>query len=273
MAVAAIAGGFVAHADGAAAQEDGAAVFGQLCQGCHTIGGGRTAGPDLQGLADRRERSWVERFILAPDEVIASGDPIAKDLLAEYGVPMPNLGVTQAQVDALLPFLGFEDAVPAPAPEPAPTPAPEPAPTEADADRGKSLFTGAEDFSAGGPSCLSCHSVAGVGSLGGGRLGPDLTDVFEKYGGEQGLRAALKGVPFPTMAPIFTRKPLTPTEQADLVAFLETAPDQARPSRAAGKLVGFSVGGAALLVALGVIVWGRRLAPVRRQLVGSSRGE
>lgn len=271
LAVAALAGHLTGGAGAAA--DPGKAVFDSLCQGCHTIGGGKLAGPDLQGLAERREREWARQFILAPDEVIAAGDPIAKQLLGEYGAPMPNLGVTEAQVDQLLSFLGFAAPAPspAPAPQPTPTPTPEPSPVTGDAERGKRLFKGDDRFDAGGPSCLSCHSVAGVGALGGGKLGPDLTGAFDKFGGEQGLRSVLKTLPFPTMAPIFSRKGLTAREQSDLVAFLATAPDQERPARAAGKLVGFSAAAAALLVVLGIAVWRRRLTAVRRPLVNRSR--
>jgi mono/diheme cytochrome c family protein len=269
LAVVALAGPLSGGA-GAAADE-GKAVFDSLCQGCHTIGGGKLAGPDLQGLADRRERDWVKRFILAPDQVIGSGDPIAKQLVGEYGSQMPNLGVTETQVEQLLSFFGYAAPAPSPSPSPQPTPTPEPTPAAGDADRGKRLFKGDERFDAGGPSCLSCHSVAGVGALGGGQLGPDLTGAFDKYGGEQGLRSVLETVPFPTMAPIFGRKGLTTGEQADLVAFLATAPDQERPARAAGKLVGFSSAAAAVMVVVGLAVWRRRLTGVRKPLVNRSR--
>ncbi len=293
--VLALAGAVLAAALGGsarAADQDGKAVFGQLCQGCHTIGGGKTVGPDLEGLADRREKAWVEQFILAPEKVIASGDPIAAELMDEYGVAMPNLGVTAAQIGPLLEFLGFAAQGPATTETtstettptettstettptettPTETAPAEPAPTAGDAQRGENLFTGSERFGAGGPSCLSCHSVAGVGALGGGRLGPDLTGSFAKYGGAQGLDAALKTVPFPTMLPIFSRKALADDERADLVAFLETAPDQQRPASAAGKLVGFSAAAAALMVILAMGIWRHRLTGVRKPLVNRSR--
>jgi quinol---cytochrome-c reductase cytochrome c subunit len=204
--------------------------------------------------------------------VIASGDPIAKKLIAEAGgVQMPTLGVTDAQIGPLLAFLGFN--VTAPTPKPSPTPVPKPAPAAGDADRGLNLFKGGERFDSGGPACLSCHSVAGVGALGGGQLGPDLTGAFGKYGGEQGLRSALSTLPFPTMAPIFSRKPLAADEQADLIAFLKTAPDLKRPANAIGKLVGFSVAAAVLLTLFAMVVWRRRLAGVRKPLVNRSRGK
>lgn len=273
-------------AAGLAAGEDGKVIFDQLCQGCHTIGGGDTVGPDLQGIADRADVQWVRRFILAPDEVIASGDATAKELLDKYGTPMPNLGVTPAQIGPLLTFLGFEDTgeqvttdtTPAETTptetSPVPTTPPETTPaTTGDADAGELLFKGSERFDAGGPSCLSCHSVAGVGALGGGRLGPDLTGAFAKFGGEQGLSSVLKTVPFPTMAPIFSRKPLTAAERADLVSFLATASESQRPASAVGKLVAFAAVAAGLLVILALGIWRRRLNGVRKPLVHRAKRE
>ncbi|MCC6831069.1 MAG: c-type cytochrome [Thermoleophilia bacterium] len=262
----AVAAAVLVPATGAWAADDGKAVFDQLCQGCHSIGGGDKAGPDLAGLADRRDRDWAEQFILAPDTVIASGDATAKELVAKYGAPMPNLAVTQSQADALLTHLGYADtAAPAPAtPEPAAPATPAPA---GDAERGKALFTGGNDFVEGGPSCLACHSVAGIGSLGGGQVGPDLTGAYAKFGGQQGLQAALKSVPFPTMAPIFQREPLTASEQADLTAFLADAPNRSRTSDAAAKLLGLSVGLAVIVAALALLLWRGRLTGVRRALV------
>ncbi|MCZ7588478.1 MAG: c-type cytochrome [Gaiella sp.] len=122
-----------------------------------------------------------------------------------------------------------------------------------------------------GPACLSCHSVAGVGALGGGALGPDLTGSYEKYGGAQGLGSSLEAMTFPTMAPIFAGKPLTVGERADLVAFLAAAPTQERTAGAAGKLIGLSVGLAVLIVLAALVFWRRRLTGVRRPLVSSAR--
>lgn len=249
-----------------AASADGKPIFDQLCAGCHSIGGGDLVGPDLAGIADRREAEWVKQFILVPDEVIASGDPIAKELLDKYGAPMPNLGVTAAQIGPLLAYLGFAEQPPT-----TPTTPTTPAPGAGDADRGEDLFTGAIRFDAGGPSCLSCHSVAGVGALGGGQLGPDLTGAHAKYGGAQGLAAALETVPFPTMAPIFTRRALTAEERQDLVAFLETAPDQQRLPAASGKLLGYSALAAVGLAFLALLIWRHRLTGVRKPLVNRAR--
>ena len=270
-ALTALAGPLGAAATGRAG-EDGKAVFEGLCKGCHTIGGGKLVGPDLQGLADRRTADWVRAFVLAPDKVIAGGDPIAKQLLGEYNnVPMPNLGVTEAQIGPLVTFLGYTGT--APTTTEATTTTSQPDAVAGDAERGKELFKGGDRFAAGGPACLSCHTVAGVGALGGGQIGPDLTGSFEKFGGEQGLGSALKTLPFPTMAPIFSRNQLTAREQADLIAFLKTAPKLQRSGDAAGKLIELSLAGVALLSACAMAIWRRRLTGVRKPLVNRSRGK
>lgn len=260
-----------ASADGVlAGVEEGKAIFESQCASCHTIGGGDKVGPDLEGVGTRRDPEWLRRFIKAPDEVIASGDPIATELLQKYGgVQMPNLGLTDDQVASLLAFLGVQaEATPPPA---EPAPAPQPVPEAGDPDAGKNLFTGADRLENGGPPCMSCHSIAGIGALGGGKIGPDLTNAYEKYGGAQGVASILQTLPFPTMVPIFDGRPLTTSEQADLAAFLAEAPQAERPAGSAGKLVGLSFGAVAALSGLALVLWRRRLVAVRRPLVNRSR--
>ncbi|MHB0871678.1 MAG: c-type cytochrome [Chloroflexota bacterium] len=83
----------------------GKAIFEGKCAGCHTVGGGKRTGPDLKGVTAQRSHDWLVDFIVAPDKVIASGDPIAAQLVKEYGMPMPNLGVSQQDAEAVLAFL------------------------------------------------------------------------------------------------------------------------------------------------------------------------
>jgi mono/diheme cytochrome c family protein len=62
------------------------------CTACHKIGGGKLVGPDLKGVTARRDETWIKRMILRPD-VMVKEDDIAKKLLAEHMVPMPNQNV------------------------------------------------------------------------------------------------------------------------------------------------------------------------------------
>ncbi|GEM_PF-179784 len=74
------------------------------CTACHTVGGGRLVGPDLKGVTARRDKKWILSMILNPDSM-QKNDPVAKKLLEEYGVPMPNQGVTPEEAEAIYEFL------------------------------------------------------------------------------------------------------------------------------------------------------------------------
>lgn len=86
--------------------QEGEALFREKCAACHTIGRGKLVGPDLQGVTTRRERAWLARWIQAPDRMMAERDPAAMQLLKEFNyVPMPNLGLKDQQVKALIAYL------------------------------------------------------------------------------------------------------------------------------------------------------------------------
>ena len=88
------------------AAQSGEQVFKSLCTSCHTIGKGKLVGPDLAGVTSRREKGWLARQIKEPDSLIAENDPIAMQLLQEANnVPMVRLGLTDAQVNAVISYL------------------------------------------------------------------------------------------------------------------------------------------------------------------------
>ena len=246
----------------AVSAEDGKAIFEQKCTSCHTIGGGQLVGPDLQGVLDRLgSTDAIVQFMLDPAGV-------------RPGTAMPNLGLSADEAASLAAFLGGGEAAPADTTtQPAET-----APTETQAApagpggtaSGKNLFTGADRLANGGPPCMSCHSVAGIGALGGGQIGPDLTQVLAKYNGEQGLTSVLTQIAFPTMVPIYSGQPLTGQEAADLVAFLAAAPQAERPAGSVWRLTLLALGAIAAFAAFSLVVWRAGPLSVRRRLVTRS---
>ncbi len=242
----------------------GQALFREKCKGCHSIGQGDLVGPDLKGVTIRRDPNWLTRWISAPDQMLARKDPIALDLLQRYHhVPMPNLGLRHDQVSAVIAYLRTFSEGSAASPPPGGAVA---TPLRGDPARGEKLFTGVLRLQNGGPPCMACHSIAGMRTLGGGALGPDLTPAAQKYG-VAGILSILANIPFPTMSPIFTVHPLTPEEQGDLAAFLKAAPVTERPVHAVMTLFGLAVGYAVVIFAVIHGVWSRRLSGVRRSLV------
>jgi mono/diheme cytochrome c family protein len=117
------------------------------------------------------------------------------------------------------------------------------------------------DLQGGGPSCMGCHNIDSAGALGGGTLGPDLTQAFANYG-DAGLASALANIPFPTMKPIFAGHPLAPQEQADLRAYLESQAGQAQTNKVLLILALSFAGLIAALTAI-AIIWRRRLRGAR----------
>jgi protein SCO1 len=81
-------------------------LFASRCSACHSLGQGDKMGPDLLGVTARRERTWLLRYIQVPDQVLASGDPIAKALYQKYqNVRMPNVSLGGADVQAIVSYL------------------------------------------------------------------------------------------------------------------------------------------------------------------------
>ncbi len=251
------------------AAEDTAAgqqVFQNNCAACHSVGKGALVGPDLKGVTTRRSHEWLQQWITAPDAVLAKKDPYATNLLHQFhDVQMPNLGLSAADVNAVIAYLGAAGATGAAAPAAASAPA-----IQGNPEAGKELFTGVVRFANGGPPCMACHSVGGIGSLGGGRLAPDLTTVVARFGGAPAVDAFVAGTPTPTMKAVWSKQPLTPEERANVVSFIAQAALTQRPVQAIGQVAGLAVLGAVILLVIAAVRWQYRLRfGVRRPMMAT----
>jgi len=86
--------------------DQGEYFFQSQCSVCHTDGQGDKMGPDLLGVTARRDRAWLTRYIMAPDKMLAEGDPIAVALFEKYQYArMPNLRLSSDEVAAVLSYL------------------------------------------------------------------------------------------------------------------------------------------------------------------------
>jgi len=253
--------------------QDAAAFFRQNCKSCHTIGGGRLAGPDLKDVTRRQNRAWLSEFIANPKAKLDAGDPYALRLQQEsQGVVMPTLpGMTPSLISSLLDLIDEESKLPKS--QFAGLQLPMQPFTDRDRQLGLALFRGTQTLAGQGPACISCHTVQGLSGLGGGRLGPDLTLVYERLKGRSGLGAWLTAPATPTMQSLFAASPLNEREVLSLLAFFEQTSQAPGEDQSSALLNFFLLGLAGSLLGLYAfaIIWKKRFRAVRRPLVEGSR--
>ena len=248
--------------------------FKQNCSSCHTIGGGRLTGPDLKNVEKRKDREWLIKFILDPVGVLDSGDAYAQKLLAESkGARMnPIAGMSRERAEQLLDLIAEESLKEKS--QFAGLQLSEREFTPADVELGRQLFDGTVPLKNGGAACISCHTMGGLGFLRGGRLGPDLTKVFERPGYEsrRKLGAWLSSPATETMSPAFRDHPLEAEEILPLVAYFKDAAvtqvEDTAPNGLVFTLLG--LGGAVGAVLLLNRLWRGRFRAVRKPLIKAS---
>lgn len=80
----------------------------RACSGCHTIGKGRLAGPDLAHVHDRRTLDWLKSWLKDPTAMMET-DSTAKALLKEFNnTKMPNMKLTEDEALALIHHMANE---------------------------------------------------------------------------------------------------------------------------------------------------------------------
>jgi len=247
-------------------QDTVGAYFNINCKACHTIGGGRLIGPDLLGIEDRADREWLIHWIVDPTAVLASGDAYAQKILKESNnVSMvKSPGITADLAASILDYIqtrtdaGELDQAYV-----------EPVFTKDDVVAGRGFFNGKTKLSNGGAPCIACHTVNSLTGLGGGKLGVNLTDAYDRLGNTRGLSTWLKAPPTETMLPVFLNHPFTDDEITGLVAFLKNEFEISRDLvfAASANLLLYGFLGAILLFLLIGAIWSHRFRSVRKTMI------
>jgi mono/diheme cytochrome c family protein len=241
-----------------AQEPNGADLYTTHCAGCHQPGGEGIEGT-FPPLADNPAAADAEYVGVVIVEGLSGSIEVHG---VTYDSVMPAVsGLGDDEVAAISDHVvtlaegadGTEE--PGEPDEPAEPAAPVEPPSAGEIDNGRDLFTGSQRFDNDGGACASCHTAGDVGNLGGRSLGPDLTDVYQSFGGEAGTSAWLANPASPTMIPIFEDKPLSEAEIEDLVAFLADAPDQDQPSNSVDWLTLAALAGVLVLIGGMAIAW------------------
>jgi len=144
-----------------------------------------------------------------------------------------------------------------------------------DVENGWKLFMGYSHFEHEGPPCMGCHSAGeNNGILGGGALGPDLTNISSEWSDAE-LASILSNYGWtqsPVMEPIYNQHPLTESEQADLIAFMKSSVGESEPDKELLVL------GISILATIGTaivlgFIYRNRLRSVRRVMVEEAESE
>ncbi len=262
----------IGYSGNAWAQDPGEQVYNTICFACHTIGGGRLIGPDLDGVHENRSQEWLEEFIKSSQSMIKAGDAEAVALFEEYNsMLMPDAVASEEQIRQVLGYIqsqssGDASSTDASASEPV---TPEEPASEEDILAGQELFQGSRRLINGGPACNACHEVRNDAVIGGGILATELTTVFSRMGGA-GVTAILGRAPFPVMQVAYEDHSLTEQEVTALVAFLEYADSEQYnqlPRDYGLGLFASGVVGAGVLFGLFGFVWrGRKSGSVNQSI-------
>ncbi len=276
----AIFGTLSAHSDAANAQDvSGSDLYAANCAGCHQPGGEGIVGtfPPLAGNPAAADPTYVATVVSQ-----GKSGPIEVLGVPYDGVMPPFSKLSTDEIAAIADHVSglATGTAPDTAPDTAPTSVPDGVPTTTvppeppvagDADRGRELFVGSNRLDRGAPGCASCHVAGDVGNLGGNGLGPDLTGVYGRLGGEAGLTAWLANPASKTMMPVFADRPMTDQEIADLVAFLADTPNSERPSYSADWLLMAGLAGLGMLLIGMAIAWRGMRRPYAQILATTRR--
>lgn len=96
-----------------AAPTDPVALRGKLdfeskCLACHSIAGGDKLGPDLHQVTRRRDEAWLMRWMKDPEGMVQT-DPIARQMLAKYKIPMPNQNASDQEIKGYIAYFKWAD--------------------------------------------------------------------------------------------------------------------------------------------------------------------
>ena len=91
--------------------KEGAALFKANCTSCHKIDK-KFTGPALAGMSERHDEEWLVKWIKNSGAMIASGDPMAKQIFEEYNkVAMPAFTqFSDDQIKGIIAFVKEEEA-------------------------------------------------------------------------------------------------------------------------------------------------------------------
>ena len=245
--------------------QSGEEIFKKTCAACHTVGGGKLVGPDLNGVTAKRSEEWMMKWIKSSQTMVNSGDADAKAVFeANNKIPMPDQNVSDAEIKDVIEYIRTKSssgAVTASATSATRQigKSSDNASTE-EISLGQNLFEGGTRLTKGGPACISCHNVGSDRIIPGGLLAKDLTTVHSRMGGDAGLSGILNAPPFPAMTQAYKNKQITEKEIFAITSFLNKVEKEngAQPVEATSPLMKWGFLGLVIWICVVLLIWFNR---------------
>lgn len=95
----------------AAMIERGKGIYEMKCAACHKLTDQRVVGPGWEGVTDRRTPEWIMNMTINVEEMLEE-DPVAREMLKECLVRMPNQNLSMEDARDVLEFMYENDGVP-----------------------------------------------------------------------------------------------------------------------------------------------------------------
>lgn len=88
--------------------KSGKAIYEMKCSACHKLTDQRVVGPGWAGITKKRKPEWIMNMVTNVDIMLAE-DPVARQLLQECLVRMPNQNISIGDARDLLEFMRHND--------------------------------------------------------------------------------------------------------------------------------------------------------------------
>lgn len=209
-----------ASASAAAPPDPIAGRYVSQCSGCHTIGGGKLKGPDLEKALE-----WPEGSLRLAVKKMEKNVGALPDAELDAYVALLKAPDVRARLDRERARAMAEVAATLEPPS---------------AATGRALFFGKRPLANEGLACVACHTAAGEG----GTLGPDLTTLGAKLDAVA-MVSAFEQTNFAVMRDAYRAHPVTKQEAVHLAAFFGALDPTPSPFGKTANLV-LAASGAAL---------------------------
>ena len=243
------------------AQNKGKEIYDKNCAVCHKLTDEKLVGPGLKGVAERHDKEWIKKFIVASQDMVKAGDPVAVKLFEENSkIPMPDHKfLSDDDLNQLITYI--ETYKPAEAVKVSVDITKKDGFWRDEILRGERLFSGVIPFEKGTTlNCVSCHAVVSTDTLNFNPSAYELAQAWQEPNGTN-LYQVLREPTSTKMAEVHKGLQLSDKEIYDISAYLSKVGKEGMiwETIFPGRLLLFLFMGLLMALALADLIWFKKV--------------